>query len=111
MRANRPSLASPDTLIVASVPRNQSRSPSPGPDQLGATIGAAYPRPEKEPTEQRSERRHFRRLRREAEPSVDRTIAESPAFAYDRLGRVVKAKRPAEAGLSSRGQDPATSGL
>ena len=35
MRANRPSLASPETLIVASVPRNQSRSPSPGPDQLG----------------------------------------------------------------------------
>ena len=33
-KAKRPSQAPPGTRIVARVPRNQSRSPSPAPDQL-----------------------------------------------------------------------------
>src|SRR5436190_7404008 len=41
IRAKRPSVASPGILIVASVPRNHSRSPSPGPDHVGAVATVA----------------------------------------------------------------------
>ena len=40
IKAKRPSLASPGTLIVARVPRNQSCSPFPEPDQDAFALGS-----------------------------------------------------------------------